>query len=210
VKKIEGIIEEIWKEIDNWMNNDIRSISSEKSVVFNFAWELAKKYPKNLKFIDFEISLFNKFSDGKFLDLYMIFRDGIKDVKIGFEFKFPHKKERGSNQTESRQKIINDIKRVNWLVENRKIDLGCFLCITNENGYINPGKFKVAPEFLTHQGKIYDKNTILPINESYNEKVKSLERIEFNWRNVSLINERFKINNDKKFSFLNPFFIKNE
>lgn len=205
--EIKKIITEIWNEIDNWMNNDIRLISSEKSVVFNFAWELAKKHPKNLKFIDFETSLFNDFSDGKFLDLYIIFNDGIKDVKIGIEFKFPHKKARGSNQTVSRQKIINDIKRVNWLVENKQIDLGCFLCVTNENGYINPGNFRVAPEFLTHQGKIYEQNTILPINESFTEEVSAIKRIEFDWRYVRLVNRKFRIDNDKKFSFLNPIFI---
>lgn len=205
--EIKEIITEIWNEIDNWMNNDIRLISSEKSVVFNFAWELAKKHPKNLKFIDFETSLFNDFSDGKFLDLYIIFNDGIKDVKIGIEFKFPHKKARGSNQTVSRQKIINDIKRVNWLVENKQIDLGCFLCVTNENGYINPGNFRVAPEFLTHQGKIYEQNTILPINKSFTEEVSSIKRIEFDWRYVRLVNRKFRIDNDKKFSFLNPIFI---
>ena len=206
--KLEKIITEIWNDIDDWMNNDIRLISSEKSVVFNFAWELAKKYPKNLKFIDFETSLFNDFSDGKFLDLFIIFNDGIEDVKIGIEFKFPHKKARGSNQTVSRQKILNDIKRINWLVENEPIDLGCFLCITNETGYINPGNFRVAPEFLTHQGKVYEQNATLPRNELFTEEINALNRIEFDWRYVSLVNNKFRIDNDKKFSFLNPIFIK--
>jgi hypothetical protein len=210
VIKIEKIITQIWNDIDNWMNNNIRLISSEKSVVFNFAWELAKKYPKELKYIDFETSLFHDFSDGKFLDLFIIFSNGTKDIKIGIEFKFPHKKLRGSNQTVSRQKIINDIKRVNWLVENNQIDLGCFLCVTNENGYINPGNFRVAPEFLTHQGKIYEDNTILPNNESFIEEVVALNRIEFDWRYVRLINRKFRIDDDKKFSFLNPIFIKKE
>lgn len=199
---------EIWNEIDYWMNNDIRLISSEKSVVFNFAWELAKKYPKHLKFIDFETSLFNDFSDGKFLDLFIIFNDGNVDLEIGFEFKFPHKKARGSNQTVSRQKILNDIKRINWLVENEQIDLGCFLCITNETGYINPGNFRVAPEFLTHQGKVYEQNTTLPRNEIFTEEVSALNRIEFDWRYVSSVNNKLRIDNDKKFSFLNPIFIK--
>ncbi|GAA4246694.1 hypothetical protein [Winogradskyella damuponensis] len=206
--KLEKIITEIWNDIDSWMNNDIRLISSEKSVVFNFAWELAKKYPKKIKFIDFETNLFNDFSDGKFLDLFIIFNDGTNDIKIGIEFKFPHKKARGSNQTVSRQKIINDIKRINWLVENGKIDLGCFLCITNETGYINPGNFRVAPEFITHQGKIYEQNEILPSNEFFIEEVIALNRIEFNWRYVELVNNKFRIDNDKKFSFLNPIFIK--
>jgi hypothetical protein len=209
-KEIKKIITKIWGEIDNWMNNDTRLISSEKSVVFNFAWEISKKHPKNLKFIDFETNLFDEFSDGKFLDLYMIFNDGIKDVKIGIEFKFPHKKVRGSNHTITRQKIINDIKRLNWLVENKKIDIGCFLCVTNENGYINPGNFRIASEFLTHQGKIYEQNTIFPSNDSYSEEVIALNQIEFNWKNVRLVNKKFSIDNDKKFSFLNPIFIKNE
>ena len=205
--KIENIIEEIWNEIDIWMNNDIRIISSEKSVVFNFAWELGKKHPKELKFIDFETSLFTEFSDGKFLDLFIILNDGDKDVKIGIEFKFPHKKNKGSNQTVTRQKIINDIKRINWLVSNKQIDIGCFLCVTNEIGYINPGKFKVASEFLIHQQKIYEENTILPQNDSFTELVHAVNSITFNWRHLTFTKRKFKINNDKKFSFLNPIFI---
>lgn len=208
MENIKKLIAEIWLDIDNWMNNDIRLISSEKSVVFNFAWELAKKYPSNLKFIDFETSLFDNFSDGQFLDLFIIFNYDKKDIKLGFEFKFPHKKVNGSNQTVSRQKIINDIKRLNWLVKKDKIDLGCFLCITNENGYINPGNFKIAPEFQTHQGKIYDANRLFPINDDFSEEVIAISNVEFNWKYIIENRNKLTIENNKKFSFLEPIFIK--
>jgi hypothetical protein len=208
MENIKKIIAEIWLDIDNWMNNDIRLISSEKSVVFNFAWELAKKYPSNLKFIDFETSLFNNFSDGQFLDLFIIFYDGKKDIKLGFEFKFPHKKVNGSNQTVTRQKIINDIKRLNWLVENNKIDLGCFMCITNENGYINPGNYRKAPEFQTHQGKYYEANLLFPINDDFTEEVIAISKVEFNWKYITENRNKLTIENNKEFSFLEPIFIK--
>ena len=207
MNKLEKIIIEIWNEIDIWMNNDIRLISSEKSVVFNFAWELSKRYPRELKFIDFETSLFGDFSDGRFLDLFIIFDDGSGEIKTGIEFKFPHKKSRGSNQTVSRQKIINDVKRINWLVENNKIDLGCFLCVTNETGYINPGNFKKAPSFLTHHEKTYERNELFPINEIYTEEVHALKKIKFNWRYIVNIKNKLKIDENKKFSFLDPIFI---
>ena len=205
--RIQKIILEIWNDIDNLMNNDIRIISSEKSVVFNFACELSKKYPQQLKFIDFESCLFGDFSDGTFLDLYFIFDSGNEQVRIGIEFKFPHKKRNGSNKTNTRQKIINDVKRINWLVNNKIIDVGCFLCLTNEIGYINSGNFKSAPTFLTHHGKTYEQNEILPINELSKEEVIAIKQINFNWLNIVSIGKKIKIDSVKKFSFLYPIFI---
>jgi hypothetical protein len=209
MQEIQKNIESIWNEIDNWMNNGVKLISSEKSIVFNFMWEFNKKFEDQIKLVDFETNLFQNFSDGQFLDLFLIYNDGVKDINIGFEFKFPHKKINGSNQTEARQKILNDIKRLNWLVENKKIDLGCFLCVTNETGYINAGNFKIAPEFLTHQEKVYPLNHSLPINNSYPEVVNAINEIKFTWKNIKTAGNRYKIDDEKKYSFLNPIFIKN-
>ena len=53
------------------INND-KSCSSEKALVFHFAWRLKEHYQNNIE-LDFEKTLFvdennEKFSDGTFLD----------------------------------------------------------------------------------------------------------------------------------------------
>ena len=206
MKQIEENIKFIWQQIDNWMNEDIKMISSEKSVVFNFAWEFFQKFKHEITLIDFETSLFKDFSDGQFLDLFINFKLDNKLVRIGIEFKYPNKKKNNSNHTETRQKIINDIKRLNWLVDNDKIDIGCFLCLTNEKNYIHISSLKKAVNFLTHQGKTYKVNEFLPDNEIYTEKVKSLTDIKFNWKYVSLKKNKYCIDGNK-ISFLEPIFI---
>lgn len=206
MKKIEENIKLIWELIDNWINEDIKLISSEKSVVFNFAWEFYKKFEQQIDLIDFETSLFKNFSDGQFLDLFIKFKHDDKVVRIGIEFKYPNKKKNGSNHTETRQKIINDIKRLNWLVENDKIDIGCFLCLTNEKNYIHLGKLTKATEFLTHQGQTYEANEFLPVNQTYTEEVKALTDMKFNWKYVILKKDKYCIN-ESKVSFLDPIFI---
>jgi hypothetical protein len=209
MNKIEDNIKLIWQQIDDWLNKDIKLISSEKSVVFNFAWAFFKKFEKEITIIDFETSLFKDFSDGQFLDLLINFKHDDKVVRIGFEFKYPNKKKNGSNHTETRQKIINDIKRLNWLVENDKIDMGCFLCLTNEKNYIHKANLTKAANFLTHQGQTYKANEFLPDNEKYREKVKSLTDIKFNWKYASLKKNKYCID-DSKVSFLEPIFISKE
>lgn len=206
MKVIETNITKVWDRIDTWMNSGDKLISSEKSVVFNFAWEFQKEFKDDIAFIDFETSLFQNFSDGQFLDLFMKFRHANKEIKIGIEFKYPNKKQNNSNHTETRQKIINDIKRLNWLVANEKIDIGCFLCLTNENNYVNNGRFKVATNFLTHHEMKYQTGDFLPENGKYVEKVKSLTDINFHWKNVQLKKGKHVIA-DGKYAFLKPIFI---
>ncbi|HEY5327368.1 MAG TPA: hypothetical protein VIJ27_10245, partial [Mucilaginibacter sp.] len=95
-----------------------------------------------------------------------------------------------------------------WLVNEKKIDLGCFLCVTNENGYINNGRFKVAPTFLTHHGHTYRRDISLPENEFFKEKVKAIEDINFRWKNIYSTNSKYSIR-ESKYAFLEPIFIRN-
>lgn len=207
METIENNIKDVWTAIDYWMNNEIKLVSSEKSVVFNFAWEFNKKFNANVKKVDFETSLFENFSDGKFLDLFINFKHLDKEYRIGIEFKYPNKKKNNSNQTVTRQKIINDIKRLNWLVVNNKIDLGVFLCITNEDSYVSQGKFQIASEFLKHQGMLYRKGQYLPYNNFCVEKVVALNDILFDWNNVIHDKKKYTIPTGK-FAFLKPVFIR--
>ena len=205
MEEIVKYIKNIWDKLDLSLNEGTINMSSEKSIVFNFAWKFYNAYQSQIVSVDFETSLFKNFSDGQFLDLYMICRGANgQEVRIGIEFKFPIKKENGSNQTETRQKIINDLKRLNWLLANDKIDIGAFLCATNEKGYISIGKYRVAPNFLTHEGHVYSKDSELPTNKVYSEMVFASSAINFKWRNVKKdIKNNFEIK-DGKYSFLEP------
>jgi hypothetical protein len=207
--QIKENIKTIWGKIDKWINEENKLISSEKSVVFNFAWEFFQEFERYITLIDFETNLFEDFSDGQFLDLFINFKMDNKIVRIGIEFKYPNKKKNGSNHTETRQKIINDIKRLNWLVENKKIDIGCFLCVTNEKNYIHVANLTKAANFLTHQGQKYNAKDWLPFNEKYKEQVMSLTDIVFDWKYVSLKKNKYCID-DNKVSFLEPIFITKE
>lgn len=204
MKNIEDKITTINNLVFERLNSGEKRFSSEKSIVFDFAWQFLKKYSSYILDIDFETKLFDNFSDGTFLDLFINLRIRKNTYKIGIEFKFPLKK---GGQTEARQKIINDLKRVTWLVEKNKIDLGVFLCYTDEVGYINEGNYTEAIEFITHNLKKFQKGKILPVNEKYKEVVHCLNDIEFKWGNIERKRNKYIIP-ENKFSFLNPIFVR--
>ena len=206
VEEIKETINQIWQQIDDWMNNGTKVFSSEKAVVFNFAWELQKACQDRIESIDFETSLFHNFSDGQFLDLFIIYRSGDQSVRIGIEFKYPNRKNNNSGQAQVRLKIINDIKRLTWLVTNRGIDLGCFLCVTNEKEYVNQGKYRVNTDFLTYHDHTYTKGSSLPANELYKEPVKALSDIVFKWNHIRKTGEKYYIEK-ATYTFLEPVFI---
>lgn len=198
--ELKEIINNIWYEIEDEINNKKNILSSEKTVVFRFAWLI--NYQQNIKInvIDFERVLFDgKFSDGKFLDLFLELEIKNSIYRIGFEFKFPNKKAKNSGQTEVRQKIINDIKRLDYLIFKDKIDLGVFLCATNEK-YYPSSNIKKEPNFIVHESTEYKKGKNYPINDIYNEPVKIGTDIKFNWRNIRMIKNDF-------FTFLEPIYL---
>ena len=47
--------------VSNRLNSNEKSFSSEKSIVFDFAWQFSVKYQSLIENIDFETSLFNSF-----------------------------------------------------------------------------------------------------------------------------------------------------
>ncbi|MBN1468048.1 MAG: hypothetical protein JW924_04930 [Fusobacteriaceae bacterium] len=192
---IENDFFNIWNNVREKIENKEIECSSEKTVVFYFAWFVKEKY-KNSK-INFEKSIFNNFSDGKFLDLYI----EIDCIRIGIEFKFLKKgSKHNTNQTESRIKIINDIKRISWLKEKNYIDYGYFFCITNENPYITEGRKKKSVDFKTYHKIKYIKDTVFPIdNEKSKETVKVLRDIEIIWENI---NSKLKILQKSQYAYL--------
>ena len=179
--KMKTLISRTWDEIISKYANGALTMSSEKTLVFQFAWHLANSKKINVEKIDFEVQLFDEsFSGGKFLDLMF---EGDTGLKIGIEFKFPKKGKNGySNQTDTRVKIINDIKRVLYLKQNNKIDLGVFLMLTDEAAYTNKGKKKEHLDYATHRGKVYKKDDPMPHGaQKSKQPIKATCDIKFQW-----------------------------
>ncbi|QFZ54493.1 hypothetical protein FEZ18_06640 [Oceanihabitans sp. IOP_32] len=203
LKIIEKEINKIWSSLEVALNQSVITISSEKTLVFKFAWSLASNRVLNVTNIDFEKDLFKaNFKDGKFLDLYFEIVDKNKVYRVGIEFKFPHKKESNSGGKQIRMKIINDLKKIDNLIQSNSVDLGVFLCATNEDYYLNlDKKVRTENEFATCHGKTYNTESYYPTTAVYSHIIRPSNNIVFNWRNIHLISPTY-------FSFLNPIFIK--
>ena len=102
-KKIKYILD----NLDENLNQNKISFSSENAFVFHFAWQLFKEYESFIDSVDFEVSLFEGFSDGKFIDLLVCFKNNNQITKVGFEFKFPKKENKGG--TDARRSIIKSL-----------------------------------------------------------------------------------------------------
>ena len=87
--KLKEEITTIWENLLKELVDKSLLCSSEKTLIFQFAWRLRLSQNIGLdeKKIDFERSLFESFSDGTFLDLYF----EADKVRVGLEFKFPKK-----------------------------------------------------------------------------------------------------------------------
>lgn len=179
---IQDILTQTWNKLVEDINKDIIKASSEKSLVFHFAWRLKEQLSNKVENIDFEKQLFDKFSDGTFLDLYFEY----KNKKIGIEFKYPRSSQNGySNSTQTRIKIVNDLKRLSYLVNIGKIDVGVFFMLANEKTYIFEGRKKDNLEFKTYNNCMYLKDQILPTHPTESkEHVISPIEIEFIWNGL--------------------------
>ncbi|MEL1245303.1 hypothetical protein AAEO56_13585 [Flavobacterium sp. DGU11] len=186
---IEQIVNRTWKELVQEIIKKSDRFSSEKSIVFDFAWKL-KCELKDSILLDFEKRIYENFSDGQFLDLYFEY----EGAKVGIEFKYPkgtknNSEKKGntgnSNQTQTRIKIINDIKRLSYLVNTEKIDYGVFLMITNEKPYIFAGNKNVSNEFRTYLNTLYSIGQLFPKDEkSSREEVICPTDIGFKWNGI--------------------------
>jgi len=178
LKKIEQVIISIWDDIIN----NAETCSSEKSVVFNFAWKFSE-WSKTCDYdviIDFERPIFENFSGGKFLDLFI----EVDGIKVGCEFKFPKSTANsGSNKKQVRIKAVNDIKRVCHLVNERKVDMGVFLMLTNEISYTQKGNYKATKDFLIFDNHSYAARKPFPIDKSESpEKTIHTKDVWVKWR----------------------------
>ena len=209
IEKIKESISETWDNMSQSIILNTKSYSSEKSLVFNFAWNYYRCNLKTIEAVDFECSLFDGYSNGTFLDLLIIQEIGNSKVKIGIEFKFMNRKSNNTGQTQVRTKIINDLKKLSWLVNKKRIDIGCFLCLTNEHEYINVGRKTVLSEFATHHNKFYKQGTFFPTDIKLNENVKVTNDINFKWQNIQMTKQDRYVIDNYKYAVLEPIFIFN-
>ncbi len=200
---IEDLIN-IWQTIVNNINNDSLICSTEKAICFQFAWQVKQMF--NDSNIDFERRLFeNDFSDGMFLDLLIEHQA----FRVGIEFKFMKSdNSHNTNQTVTRVKIINDLKRLTYLKINNKITDGLFLCLTNEMPYTYKGKKTINWEFKTYHNEIYCANEFFPIHDTYSIKeIRCLDDIRFCWNGITENGSRYKLDEQSKYAWLTPIII---
>jgi ribosomal protein L29 len=188
--RLSGNIETAWKNIQKEVEeSNVILISSEKTLVFKFAMELAKLYNCEDIVIDFEVQLYEEIDGSdKYLDL-LVYELKKPNEKYAIEFKAPMKSASGnSNQTDTRKKIYKDIARLAYLKEKKEnICNGYFLMITDENPY-----FKSS----NNRDNTHDTANEVEANLERFKKDYSLENdynFQFIWENINenSINGRF-------------------
>lgn len=204
---IDKIVNRVWEKIKDDVEKKGYIMSSEKTLVFKFMWELAKDINNDnkLKF-DFEYIAYDKL-DGtdKYLDLLFWTNE---EYKIAIEFKFPKRKGKGSSDTSKvRRNIYKDISRLKYLVDNEinKIHIGYFICLTNQSTYFNKSaNITKYNDLLTYNNYNYTSNKVL----KYEDIKKLPDKIEFKWGNI---NEKgTRVEKGCKFAWLNPIKIINK
>ena len=179
---IDDIVNSVWTKIKDDVEKKEYTMSSEKTLVFKFMWELAKYVNNNELQFDFEYIAYDKL-DGtdKYLDL-LFWTD--EKYKIAIEFKFPKKTEEGGSDTAIvRRNIYKDISRLKYLVDNKinEINIGYFICLTNQSTYFNKdAKLKKYKDLVTYNNYKYEKSTIL----NYDDIKELPDKLEFNWDNI--------------------------
>jgi hypothetical protein len=162
--------------------------SSESTFRFLFIWQLgsALGFPPEYRF-DFEWNAYESLdTEDNFLDL-LVYTD--PNFKIGLGFKLPksspsHK----TNQTQTRAKILRDISRLSYLVNNgiNSIRLGYLICATNEGPYIAEGRKSRGGHYKTYHGTIYPPGHVIPKDNGPNgvnrELFLSRHEIRFEWQ----------------------------
>lgn len=139
-------------------------LSSEKALTFLFVWELGRLLEYSPAYrSDFEWNAYADVdSEDTFLDL-LVYTD--PNFKVALEFKFP-KSSGGSRtgQTQGRAKIIRDISRLSYLVQQNinSVRLGYFICATNEGPYLSKGRKTENTQYMTYHGYTYPAGIVIP------------------------------------------------
>ena len=184
----DSLISEVSERIKLGVESGEFPFSSENTFRFLFTWQLGfvLGFPPEYRF-DFEWNAYeNLDTEDTFLDL-LIYTD--PSFKIALEFKLPksspsHK----TNQTQTRAKILRDISRLSYLVNNdiNSIRLGYFLCATNEGPYIAEGSKSKGMQYKTYHGTVYPPGHVVPKDAGPNGIDRELpfprHEIKFEWQ----------------------------
>lgn len=177
---------EAWQKVIKNVEQENHPLSSEKTLVFSFMWELKTILP-NIKF-DFESRVYENIDNtDKYLDLLIYLKE---DDKIALEFKLPKSTEKGgSNKTDTRRNIYKDLLRLNYLVTNQinNIKKAYFLCATNERVYLNDGTYEKYPEFKVYKGYKLESGFYYPEFDNLPALSKDLC---FSWTNTTCQNNK--------------------
>lgn len=165
-------------------------LSSESTFRFLFAWELGRtlEFPREYRF-DFEWNAYSSLdTDDTFLDL-LVYTD--PSFKIALEFKLPKSSAlHQSNSTQTRAKICRDISRLSYLAQNaiNSIQLGFFLCATDESSYLTEGRKSSNVQYKTYHGTVYESGTIIPKGKPPNGIARDLpfprHELRFEWQGI--------------------------
>lgn len=173
-------IEKAWKTVMHKVENENQPLSSEKTLVFLFMWELKKLLPT--VYFDFERPLYASLQGSdKFLDLLVYLEES---HKVALEFKLPKSTTKGgSNQTQIRENIYKDMFRLNYLVVHQidQVKEAYFLCATNEKAYLNPRTYSKNPWFKTYHGHELASGFIAPDFSIYPPLRTS---VSFDWKKI--------------------------
>jgi len=187
---IDSIVNATWKKVKDSVEKNNWSLSSEKTLVFKFMWELSKLVEEDRLRYDFEYMAYDSLEGkDKFLDLLVWTSE---NYKIAFEFKFPKKNNSGnSNQTETRKNIYKDISRLKYLIDNNvnNIKKGYFLAATNEDAYINRGVKLTYPDLMVYNNYKYSGGAI----NNYDEINYLPQNFMFKWENIDTIDSKHKV-----------------
>jgi len=207
----DSLIFQVSERIKAGVESGTLPFSSENTFRFLFAWELGRalNFARDYQF-DFEWNAYDSLdSEDTFLDL-LVYTD--PQFKVALEFKLPkssstHK----TNQTQTRAKILRDISRLSYLVSNRinAIQLGYFLCATNEGPYIAEGRKSKGLQYRTYHEVVYPPEFVIPRDDGPNGINRDLSfpkhEVRFEWQDFEqkgALSER--VGPKGKFCWLKP------
>jgi len=188
------LVRDARRKVIDCVENETFQLSSEKTFVFKFMWELAKLVNNDMLKFDFEYPAFDTLkNDDKFLDLLVWTNE---KYKVAFEFKLPKRGLTGTGSTQIKPKIYRDIARLKFLVDNKidNIHIGFFLCAVNEDSYLNIGR--ADPTYAVAH------NHIATITESYGLPLPN--KLAFSWTGIKWDNRQNKNMRNGIFAWLKP------
>ena len=195
---IEQLIADTMQSVIKQVEEQGFPLSSEKTLVFKFMWELGKLIANDELRYDFEYAAYEKLNSkdvsDRFLDL-LVWTD--EAYKVAFEFKLPKRGITGSPQTNTKPKIYRDIARLKYLVDTEQAGIcaGFFICAVNEDAYLNNTGNAEATYSVAHNHKA----TVADVGG-----LSLPDNLTFRWNKIKQDEYRKKYVRDGRFAWIVP------